>query len=61
MIGHAGRGHLAERPTPTSVTRLHRPAGSEGSMLRSGRGHMAVITEELEQHYTGAAPQGHWR
>lgn len=44
-------GHLAARLMPTSVTRLHRPAGSEGGMLRSGRGHMAVITEELQQHY----------
>lgn len=44
-------GHLAARLMPTSVTHLHWPAGSEGSMLRSGRGHMAVITEELEQHY----------
>lgn len=44
-------GHLAARLMPTSVTRLHRPAGSEDGMLRSGRGHMAVITEELQQHY----------
>lgn len=42
--------HLAALLMPTSVTRLHWPAGSEGGMLRSGRGHMAVITEELKQH-----------
>lgn len=43
-------GHLAARLMPRSVTRLHQPAGSEGGMLGSGRGHMAVIAEELEQH-----------
>lgn len=39
-------GHLAAQLMPTSVTIRRRPAGSEGSLLRSGRGRMPVITAE---------------
>lgn len=37
-------GHLAACLMPASVTGSRCPAGSEGSLLRSGRGHMAVMS-----------------
>lgn len=43
-----GLGHLAAHLMPTSVTIRRRPAGSEGGLLRSGRGRMPVMSLQSE-------------
>lgn len=48
MIGFTGWGFLATHLMPTSVTIQLSPEGTEGSMLRNGRGHMPVMSLKSE-------------